>query len=66
MVDTLLEFEQSRINSTDPLWPRIIGIIAYDTPYYGLHPHVFKNSANEAAEHLNAAKTVGEPYPSRI
>ncbi|KAH8830428.1 hypothetical protein DL96DRAFT_1707253 [Flagelloscypha sp. PMI_526] len=59
VVDTLLEFEQSRINATDPLWPRIIGIIAYDTPYYGLHPHVFKNSANKAAEHLNAAKTVG-------
>lgn len=29
------------MNATSP-WPVVLGIIAYDTPYYGLSPSVFK------------------------
>ena len=32
------------------LWPRIIACIAFDTPYYGLNPQVFKNTASKAVQ----------------
>ncbi|KAF7352637.1 Catalytic protein [Mycena venus] len=58
--DTLREFLKGR--KTQPefvLWPKIIGIIAFDTPYLGLHPGVFKNSATKAVEYAQAARNVG-------
>lgn len=36
----------------------IVAIISFDTPYFGLHPNVFKNSANKAGEYADLAKTV--------
>ncbi|KAF8917847.1 hypothetical protein CPB85DRAFT_1373990 [Mucidula mucida] len=57
--DTLREFYKSRPDSKAPLWPKIIGCLAFDTPYYGLHPYVFKNTATRATEYANAAKTMG-------
>jgi hypothetical protein len=35
----------SRIADTtrieDPMWPNVVATLAFDTPYLGLHPHVF-------------------------
>jgi len=56
--DTLLEFINSRPDRNAPLWPRIIACIAFDTPYLGIHPFVFKNSATRAVEYANAARGV--------
>ena len=74
--DTLLEFANSRPDEQAPLWPRIIALIAFDTPvcaqfpwficvshcaylqYLGLHPYVFKNSAEKAAAYADTARTV--------
>ncbi|KIJ70117.1 hypothetical protein HYDPIDRAFT_121556 [Hydnomerulius pinastri MD-312] len=56
--DALLEFVNTRPDQNAPLWPRIIACIAFDTPYLGLHPYVFKNSATKAAEYAGAARTV--------
>lgn len=36
----------------------IVAVISFDTPYFGLHPNVFKNSANKAGEYAELAKTV--------
>lgn len=40
------------------MWPKIVGIMAYDTPYLGVHPWVFKNGATEAWGYVQQAQTV--------
>ncbi|KAK0206358.1 hypothetical protein DFS33DRAFT_583819 [Desarmillaria ectypa] len=57
--DTLREFVKTKPDQRAPLWPKIIACIAYDTPYLGLHPYVFKNSATKATEYASTARTVG-------
>jgi hypothetical protein len=37
IADTLLEFINSRPNQDDPLWPRIIACLAFDTPASPFH-----------------------------
>ena len=39
-------------------WPRIVGILAYDTPYLGVHPGVFKNAAAEGWGYVQQAQAV--------
>lgn len=56
--DTLLAISKSRVDAEAPLWPKIIAVIAFDTPYMGLHPFVFKNSATKAAEYANSARNL--------
>ncbi|SPO21615.1 uncharacterized protein UTRI_01099_B [Ustilago trichophora] len=41
------------------LWPRVVGVLAYDTPYYGVHPGVFKNGINKYAGYLQTAQSIG-------
>ena len=41
------------------LWPRICSIIAYDTPFYGVHPGVFKNSVDKYSGYIKTAQEVG-------
>ncbi|KZV75091.1 hypothetical protein PENSPDRAFT_647370 [Peniophora sp. CONT] len=48
VADTLLAIIHNRVDPSAPVWPHIIAILAFDTPYLGLHPHVFKNSATKA------------------
>jgi hypothetical protein len=57
--DTLLEFIKSRPDHKAPLWPKIVACLAFDTPYLGLHPFVFKNTATKAGEYISAAQGVG-------
>lgn len=56
--DALRAFIKSRPDEGAPLWPRVIGCIAFDTPYLGLHPFVFKNSATRVAEVADTARTI--------
>lgn len=42
----------------EPLWPRVVAVIAFDTPYLGLHPHVFKNGLSKYAGHVETARQV--------
>ncbi|TCD70412.1 hypothetical protein EIP91_003493 [Steccherinum ochraceum] len=56
--DALIEFVRTRPDPNAPLWPNIIACLAYDTPYFGLHPHVFKNTATQAAEYVKTAQNV--------
>src|ERR1700712_1339878 len=55
IADATLAIADSRLEKTSPLWPRIIACIAFDTPYYGLHPFVFKNSASKAVTYAQTA-----------
>ena len=56
--DALIAFANSRSDKDAPLWPNIIACIAYDTPYLGIHPYVFKNSASRAFNYANATSTI--------
>ncbi|PPQ65935.1 hypothetical protein CVT26_010697 [Gymnopilus dilepis] len=57
--DSLREFVGTRPDKEAPLWPKIIACLAFDTPYYGIHPFVVKNSVTKAAQYANAATTIG-------
>ncbi|KAJ7682618.1 hypothetical protein DFH06DRAFT_1161664 [Mycena polygramma] len=58
--DTLRELLKGRETQPDfVLWPKIVAIISFDTPYLGLHPGVFKNTATKAVEYAQAARSVG-------
>ncbi|GMK54501.1 hypothetical protein CspeluHIS016_0110870 [Cutaneotrichosporon spelunceum] len=53
----------SRVAATtrpdDPMWPNVVATLAFDTPYLGLHPHVFKHGFSTAAGHIETARSVG-------
>ncbi|GJE84998.1 hypothetical protein PsYK624_010750 [Phanerochaete sordida] len=53
--DALIEFVRTRPDQSAPLWPNIVACLAYDTPYFGLHPGVFKDKANQAAGYVKSA-----------
>ncbi|KAJ8523537.1 hypothetical protein ONZ45_g112 [Pleurotus djamor] len=57
VADSLLEFIKTRPDESAPLWPNIVACIALDTPYIGLNPGVFKNSATQAFEYATSART---------
>lgn len=42
-------------DAAEALWPRIIGILAFDTPYLGVHPAVFANTAGQYLDHASKA-----------
>ncbi|KAH9999797.1 hypothetical protein BJV77DRAFT_1063979 [Russula vinacea] len=48
--DSLDAFINTRPDINAPLWPNIIACLAFDTPYLGLNPNLFKDSANKAAD----------------
>ncbi|TFL00526.1 hypothetical protein BDV98DRAFT_549784 [Pterulicium gracile] len=56
--DSIIEFLKNRVDPQTPLWPNIIACLAFDTPYLGVHPHVFKNSATKVAEHADNVRTL--------
>ncbi|CUA69423.1 hypothetical protein RSOLAG22IIIB_03949 [Rhizoctonia solani] len=62
--ETLLSIVRWRPDKDTPLWPWIVGIIAFDTPYYGLHPSVFSNSASKAADYVSAAQQAFSAFNS--
>lgn len=43
----------------DMLWPRVCGVIAFDTPYYGVAPTVFKHGATKYGGYVQQAHAIG-------
>ncbi|KAF8605249.1 hypothetical protein BDV93DRAFT_490531 [Ceratobasidium sp. AG-I] len=62
--DALLSIARWRPDKTAPLWPWIVGCVAFDTPYYGLHPTVFSNSATKAVDYVSAAQQAFSAFNS--
>ncbi|KAI5117868.1 hypothetical protein M0805_006570 [Coniferiporia weirii] len=60
--DTLIGMVTSRPDQEAPLWPKIIACIALDTPYFGLHPFVFKNSATKVVDYAQKARQVASAF----
>ncbi|KAF8524581.1 hypothetical protein BU17DRAFT_84618 [Hysterangium stoloniferum] len=56
--DTFLAMAKSRPDASAPLWPKIIACIAFDTPYLGIHPFVFKNGATKAVGYAQTARDI--------
>ncbi|KAN0060693.1 hypothetical protein ACQY0O_007351 [Thecaphora frezii] len=56
-VDAALSIVQN--SGKHEVWPRIVSVIAFDTPYYGVHPGVFKNGFNKYAGYVQTAQTIG-------
>ncbi|KAK0550319.1 hypothetical protein OC846_003704 [Tilletia horrida] len=61
-VDAALAIARSTATAPDspePLWPRICGVLAYDTPYFGVHPNTFKHSIDKVSGYVQTASKVG-------
>ncbi|KAF8592227.1 hypothetical protein K439DRAFT_1626236 [Ramaria rubella] len=56
--DTFIAMANSRPDKSAPLWPRIIACLAFDTPYLGIQPSVFKNSASKAVGYVQTARDI--------
>ncbi|WOO85647.1 uncharacterized protein LOC62_07G009144 [Vanrija pseudolonga] len=54
IADATARIEASTRNGS-PMWPNVVATIAFDTPYLGLHPHVFKHQMSNAANQIGAA-----------
>ena len=39
--------------------PRVLGILAFDTPYYGVNPHVFKHQFHAYAQYASSIRRLG-------
>ena len=44
--DTILSLTRTE-SSNAAIWPKIIGLLAFDTPYLGLNPGTFSNTADQ-------------------
>jgi len=60
-VDSLLSIAKTTQPSA-PLWPKIIACIAFDTPYYGLNPFIFKQNATKAYEYFDTARKTASAF----
>lgn len=40
-------------------WPRVLGVLAYDTPFLGVNPAVFKHQFNTYQGYMDQAKALG-------
>ncbi|WVQ67903.1 uncharacterized protein L199_006108 [Kwoniella botswanensis] len=57
----------SNTREGDMMWPRIVGILAFDTPYLGLHPkHHLSQAASYVDQARNIASTVGMLSPMAL
>lgn len=57
-VDAALEIAKSGGVMHGNVWPRVCGVIAFDTPYYGVHPYVFKNTATKVHGYYQTAQKI--------
>ncbi|PWN33932.1 uncharacterized protein FA14DRAFT_161547 [Meira miltonrushii] len=55
-VDAALEIAKSGGIMHGHVWPRVCGVLAFDTPYYGVHPYVFKNTATKMHGYYQTAQ----------
>lgn len=55
-VDAALEIAKSGGIMHGHVWPRVCGVLAFDTPYYGVHPYVFKNTATKVHGYYQTAQ----------
>lgn len=51
--------EKSQSGAVKFLWPRVVGVLAYDSPYYGVHPNVFKHQASKYISYAQQARDLG-------
>ena len=49
----------SQASDHQPAWPHICGVLAYDTPYLGVHPNVFKHQLSTYHGYLDNVIKVG-------
>ncbi|WFC94930.1 hypothetical protein MBRA1_001568 [Malassezia brasiliensis] len=57
-MDAALQLQRSTAQGKE-MWPRVIGVLAYDSPYLGVNPHVFKNQFSTYHGYANTALKLG-------
>lgn len=56
--DALISIATQHGDAETLIWPRVVGLLTFDTPFLGLHPNVFKNTFTEVSTHAQTAKDV--------
>lgn len=56
--DTTLNIAGAFEGSQAVLWPRVLGVLSFDTPWLGVHPAVFANTADQAITYGSQATQV--------
>lgn len=46
----------------EEMWPHVVSVIAYDSPFYGVHPNVFRNQASKYISYAQHARDLGTHF----
>ena len=64
--DATLSLAGAFAESEQVLWPRVLGVLSYDTPWLGVHPAVFANTADQAITYGSQATQVATAVGSAL
>ena len=64
--DSTLNLYEAYRASESVMWPRILGVLAFDTPYLGVHPGTFANGADQAITYGTQATEIAGAIGSAL
>lgn len=64
--DAALSLSKAFEGSDALLWPRVLGVLSFDTPWLGVHPAVFANTADQALTYGSQATQVASAVGSAL
>lgn len=49
-------------NASAALWPRVVAVVAYDSPFFGVHPNTFRNQATKYISYAKQARDLSAHF----